>query len=150
MSNCPLPIGEWLLFKKNTCFGSTKDHLGIIIAASDNQLVAVPINATSQIANVQEFARHRNIDPEVSIVTVSPNSAESGHHFSKPTAFDCNRVNRIPYDILETWYRASRITEVSYNNPVSPSLIENIKNGILASPMVDEYTKDIIRNTFPS
>ncbi len=144
---CPVPIGEWLIFGPATCFGSSKPHTGMIVAASNEELIAIPINATSQIKNVKQFAIDRGLNPSTSVVEVPPKSPEASHHFSKPTAFDCNRVRRFSYRQLEIWYKAGKIKPIAYNNSVHPDLLQRIKDGINASPLIDEHTKSIVRDS---
>lgn len=145
MSLCPLPIGEWLVFHQDTCFGSKKQHLGILIANSDQELVAIPINATSQIAHIEQFAISHGISPESTIVKISPSDPASANHFGKETAFDCNRVKRITYAQLESWQQCGKIQLADYNTIVDHKLLNDIRNKVLASKLVDEHTKRIIR-----
>jgi len=147
MSSCPLPIGEWLNFHQDTCFGSRKQHMGIIIACDDTELIAISTNATSQIAHIEQYATNHGTDPEDSIVRISPNSPEAANHFNQETAFDCNRVQRVTYEQLDSWRNCGKVQPADYNNTVSKKLLNEIRNKILGSPLIDEHTKRIIRNS---
>ena len=137
-------VGQWLKFKAGTCFGKDKDHLGLFVAISEEQAVCIAINATSKVDNVIRFANRRHINSEETVVVIEPDAPESSYHFSRETAFDCNRPSMATNKELSEWLANCMIELVEYNVKVDDKLLERIKEGILKSPLVSEKYKRII------
>ncbi len=139
--------GQWLKFRKETCFGKTKDHLGTIVAIDDTSLIAIAVNGTSKIVSVTVFADQNNINPLETIVIISPNDTKGSLHFGQKTAFDCNRPSYFSITQMQHWINENKVELVSYNQEVSAELLSEIKKCILNSPMVPEKYKKIVRNS---
>jgi hypothetical protein len=134
-------IGKWLIFKPGTCFGNTKQHLGVIAGIDrDTKEIAVAVNATSQVQKRVEFAIARNF-PVSTHVNIAPGT---NIHFSKLTVIDCNMAQRITYAEVENWVNLGLIEVIGFNEDVSDSLMQQIKVGIKNSPRNVQKLKDMI------
>lgn len=138
--------GQWLHFSRGTCFGSKNDHIGFIVAIDKGSAVAIAVNATSKVVNVTLFADSNGIDPMETIVTIKSNDGIGGCHFSKPTAFDCNRPAVFTQQDMKNWEQNGMVHEVDFNVVVNADLVARVSAAILNSPMVPERYKKIIRN----
>lgn len=139
-----IKVGQWLNFKAGTCFGETKDHLGVFVAISDELGICIAINATSNVKGVKDYATHRHIDSAKTIVVIEPGSSEASYHFHTETAFDCNRPAFVKHDELTKWIASRRIELASYNVAVDKELLIGIRQGIMNSPLVPEKYKKLI------
>ena len=137
--------GQWLFFKKGTCFGSKKHHLGIIVAISNERSVCLAISATSNLEGVIHFADERGIDLKQTIVTIGKDDPKGSGHFTKPTAFDCNRPEVVDNLDMQNWIKDEKIVLAHGDTEVNTELFNAIKEHILNSPMVTNRDKNIIR-----
>ena len=92
--------------------------------------------ASSQVDKIRE--RRRNLPPET-LVEVIP-SEYAG--FTKPTLIDCNQVFELDRAELVSRYQAKSIRS-HLDLPVD--ILNRVRDGILASPRVDEAYKELIR-----
>ncbi len=83
------------------------------------------------------FERREGMPPET-VVVVGP---EEYADFSKPTALDCNKVFEMP--IREFAERFSKGT-ITCKRDVSKSVMDKIRKGILASPLVEKALKKMV------
>lgn len=141
-----LKVGQWLRFGAGTCFGESKEHIGLFVAVSDELAVCVAVNATSNVNGVTEFARRRRISPATTVVVIEPDEPEAGYHFSRQTAFDCNRPSIVGQDQVREWVRRGMVALADYNIEVDEGLLGRIREGILSSPLVEGKYKRILED----
>ena len=92
--------------------------------------------ASSQVDKIRE--RRKNLPPET-LVEVSPGDYVG---FTKPTLVDCNQVFELDRAELVSRYEAKSIR----SHPDLPGeILDRVREGILASPRVDEAYKELIR-----
>lgn len=92
--------------------------------------------ASSQVEKIRE--RRRNLPPET-LVEVVPGDYAG---FTKSTLIDCNQVFELDRAELVSRYQAKSIR----SHPDLPTdILNRVREGILASPRVDEAYKELIR-----
>ena len=138
-------VGQWLVFKKGTCFGPTKDHVAIIVGIdTETQSIGIAVNASSKIAEIKKFAERNQINLGTTIVRVSPNDYKASCHIGEETAFDCNRPSIISYKDIERWYASGLVNLADYNVDVNRDLLNELRLGIWESPMVEQKFKNML------
>ena len=92
--------------------------------------------ASSQVDKIRE--RRRNL-PADTLVEVAPHEYEG---FTKNTMIDCNQVFELDRAELVSRFQAKSIR----SHPDLPlDILNRVRDGILASPRVDEAYKELIR-----
>jgi hypothetical protein len=92
--------------------------------------------ASSQVDKIRE--RRKNLPPET-LVEVSPGDYVG---FTKPTLVDCNQVFELDRAELVSRYEAKSIRS---HSDLPGEILDRVREGILASPRVDEAYKELIR-----
>ncbi|MDR1282538.1 MAG: hypothetical protein LBK99_17210 [Opitutaceae bacterium] len=90
---------------------------------------------TSQIEKV----RLRNRERPATVVEFGPADYDP---LTSPTAIDCNVLHR---RTLAEMAGLVRRKELRYHKDLPAALLERIRAGVLASPVVDEDDKDLVR-----
>jgi hypothetical protein len=144
VDSAPLPFELRLSLRRGTVYyfqhrglHSDASHYFVVMNTDPQRdtvlLLAV---ASSQVDKIRE--RRRNLPPET-LVEVAPSEYEG---FIKPTLIDCNQVFELDRAELVSRYQAKSIR----SHPDLPVCILNrVRDGILASPRVDEAYKELIR-----
>jgi len=92
--------------------------------------------ASSQVEKIRE--RRRNLPPET-LVEVAPEEYEG---FTKVTLIDCNQVFELDRAELVSRHQMNSIR----SHPDLPvDILNRVRDGIIASPRVDEAYKELIR-----
>ena len=143
----PIQPAKWLEFDSGTFFGKDHIHFGIILGIDlDNSSAVILINATHQVEKCRQFQKRYNF-PADTIVETKAYNDESGRTFTQDTAFNCNRVKRVPLSEIEIYSKQNKVRLASYNEDVNPVFLQKLVKGVDDSPMVPKYIKSIVHNT---
>jgi len=144
VDSAPLPFELRLSLRRGTVYYF--QHRGLLSEAShffvvmntdpQRDTVLLLAVASSQVDKIRE--RRRNL-PSETLVEVFPSEYEG---FTKPTLIDCNQVFELDRAELVSRYQAKSIR----SHPDLPlDILNRVRDGILASPRVDEAYKELIR-----
>ena len=92
--------------------------------------------ASSKVAGVRN--RSRNLPPET-LVDISPTDYTD---FTLQTIVDCNHWFRVTRQELLTKLEAGL---ASAKQQLSPAILTRLRQGVLASPLIEEEIKDLLR-----
>jgi len=128
--------GKIYYFKSKKLVATKESHYFIVIANPSDELVIFTC-CTSQFEKRARFIELNNI-PLTTLVWIKPND-ENG--LVKDSYVDCNSYFQYSKAELIQMYEQNQIQFVGY---ITDSKIEEIRQGIIDSPLVDSMIKEII------
>jgi hypothetical protein len=117
-------------------------HFFICIARSENEVVFL-VCCTSQFEKRRKFIEMRNL-PYSTLVWVKPNEDNS---LEKDTFVDCNSAP-LEYSIENLSHRYDS-GNLEFKGEVTASVLEQIKIGLLDSPLIEENLKEALKFLIP-
>lgn len=144
MDSEPLPFELRLSLRRGTVYyfqhrslTSEASHYFVVVNSDpQSDKVLLLAVASSQVDKIRE--RRKKVPPET-LVEVQPEDYGS---FTKPTVIDCNQVFELDRAELVARFKAKELR----SHPDLPvSILDHVRDGILASPRVDEEHKERIR-----
>ena len=134
---------KWLIFEVGTCFGNKTNHFGIIVGIdTERRMAIVAVNATSKLDKLIYFADRNGIPVENALVDVT-----NVVHFRKPTGLNCHRPQEVSLGTLEKWVDKGLVRKAPNNGDVNETIMKELVRIMLASPLVTEAQKIVIRNS---
>lgn len=132
-----LRCGTVYYFQHRALLSESSHYFIVVNTDPQRDTVLLLAVASSQVDKIRE--RRKGL-PDETLVLVNP--ADYGA-FTKPTMIDCNQVFELDRAELVARYQAQDLR----SHPDLPSAVLNqVCDGILASPRVDEAHKDRIRS----
>ncbi|HPX04724.1 MAG TPA: hypothetical protein PLC17_02220 [Tenuifilaceae bacterium] len=128
--------GSIYYFKSNKLIETAEPHYFIVIANSPNDVVIFTC-CTSQFEKRVRFIEINNI-PRTTLVWIKPNEDNC---LKKDSFVDCNSYFQYSKAELIQMYEMEQIKFVGY---INDSEIEQIRQGLKDSPLVDVAIKEII------
>ena len=119
-------------------FSSREPHYFIVLNKTpieDNVILLVC--ASSKIKKV---TRRRVNCPSETLVRISPAQYAV---FKSETIIDCNNVFEKPVDHLVDKLAQGKLRS---RDEMAPILVANLREGVIASPLVEEYIKELLKN----
>lgn len=116
---------------------TTKESHYFVVVCIREELVVL-VCATSKIEKKKEFIISRKLPPETLVIT-SPSKKK---FLQCESAFNCND----PFvESIQSLSHKHGKTPLKIKGKASDELIQNLIHGVMASPMVEEKTKDLFR-----
>jgi len=128
--------GKIYYFKSNKLVATNESHFFIVIANPSDELVIFTC-CTSQFKKRARFIELNNI-PLTTLVWIKPNEENC---LKKDSFVDCNSYFQYSKAELIQMYEQNQIQFVGY---ITDSKIEEIRQGIIDSPLIDSVIKEII------
>ncbi len=132
-----LKPGSVFYFAHQESTGEDPHYFVILNKDPQTNELLVLVNATTKIEKRRFFISHRGL-PAGTLVVLKP---EEAPFLKKESAFDCNYPRLIPVEDLIGKFK---MKELKMRGEAGISIVERLRKAVLASPLVDEKTKDII------
>jgi len=130
-----LRVGSILYFL-NPDFVSDDPHFHVCMAEAHGSLYLTC--CTSQYEKRRRFIETRRL-PFTTLVRLVPGNA---NEFDRETFVDCNRIFRFTHDDLYAIYKSGGLR---LRGEVSDAQHEEIRTGMLESPLIEEEVKMVLR-----
>lgn len=128
--------GTVYYFQHRGLYSESPHYFIVVNTDPQRDTVLLLAVASSQVDKIRE--RRRNLPPET-LIEVAPGEYEG---FTKSTLIDCNQVFELDRAELVSRYQSKSIR----SHPDLPvDILNRVREGILASPRVDEAYKERIR-----
>jgi hypothetical protein len=133
-----LKPGSVFYFAHQESTGDEPHYFVILNKDPQTDELLILVNATTKIEKRRSYIS-RNGLPDGTLVVLKP---EDAPFLKKESAFDCNYPRMIPVgDLVEKF----RTKELKLRGEADATIVEQLRNAVLISPLVDEKTKDVIK-----
>lgn len=132
---------KWLRFSAGSAvFGTANQHLGFVIGNNMQHGFCVAVCVTSKWDS-RDRARINRGDPPETLSWIRSMSDKGSRHFTKDSVVDCAFPVRINHTDLYALIREGDIQFVTPGEDVDEDLIEEVRQGIIASRAVPNIVK---------
>lgn len=121
----------------STLLESEEPHHFICIKRTDNDILLMTV-CTSQFDTVKRFVEKKGM-PYETLVWITPSDADNP--FSKDTYVNCNNSFTYTVEEFKSMYEKDAVT---WSGEIADVHYIQILTGILASPLIDDETKELI------
>lgn len=131
--------GNVYLFQNPNFTNVDHEHFHVVVNRSPQvEEVIILVHATSQVEKKRQWVESNNL-PDDTLVITNPTECQ---FLSKETAFNCNDRTLFTKDDLES---LTDSYQLKYIEQIPTQLLERIRAGLMASPLIEEEIKDLFR-----
>ncbi len=128
--------GSVFYFSEET-FASREPHFFIVLNKQPlTETLLLFVCSSTQIETVKK--RRKHLPPATLVVIKKEDYCE----FAKDSIIDCNYIVRRPLNLLIKKLESKKLIIKDY---IKTSIIDEIRNGVLASPLVEKVIKNMLR-----
>ena len=130
--------GNVYLFNNPNFANPDNEHFHVVVNCDpQNQELVVLVNATSKVEKQEKWIQNRRL-PKATLVQTNPTECS---FLSKPTAFNCNNAFVFSKDDMSNFTDEAKLT---YIDKVPKEITDKICAGLKASPVIEQYIKDLL------
>lgn len=126
-----------LYYFSSTQLNTDEPHHYVCIKKTDNDILLMTV-CTSQYDTVKRFVETKKL-PYETLVWITSN--DTTNPFTKDTYVNCNKTFTFTMDEFKTMYEKD---SVNYSGQIADVHYIQIVCGIIASPMIDDETKELL------